>query len=327
MKRVIVTGAAGFIGAAFVKKLLQQGVTVYGIDISAKKLENLKQYGDFIPIVADFSKYDRLCEFVGEKDFDVFYHFAWQGVFGESFKDYSLQLKNAKFACDAIMAAIMLNCKKFIMAGTYNEFEIKNFINSETFTPRYTCIYSTAKISAELICKTLAYNNGIKYNAGLICMAYGEGNFSKMLANVVIDQLNNNISPKLIEGNNFYDMIYIDDIVDAFILLGEKGVNLKSYYVGHRSLKTFRELMTEIRDILNPEISLLFGEYKETANMDYSLIDLNALYNDTGFECKSDFRENTHTHTHTHTHTQHERLNNRSCCVSSRSYRRKAVTA
>ena len=291
MKRVIVTGAAGFIGGAFVKKLLQQGVTVYGVDISAENLEKLKQYGDFIPIVADFSKYDKLCELVGKKGFDVFYHFAWQGVFGEAFKNYSLQLNNAKFACDAIMAAISLDCTKFVMAGTYNEFEIKNFINSETFTPRYTCIYSTAKMSAELICKTLAYNNGIEYNAGLICMAYGEGNRSKMLANVVINQLNNNISPKLIKGNNLYDMIYIDDIVNAFIALGEKGVDLKSYYVGHRSLKTFRELMTEIRDILSPETSLLFGEYKDTVNMDYSMIDLNALYNDTGFECKADFKE------------------------------------
>ena len=49
--------------------------------------------------------------------------------------------------------------------------------------------------------------------------------------------------------------------------------------------------MTDIRDILNPQAQLLFGEDKDTINMDYSQVDLNALYNDTGFECKTDFRD------------------------------------
>ena len=38
MKKVIVTGATGFIGGAFTRKLLKQGVKVYGIDVSADKL-------------------------------------------------------------------------------------------------------------------------------------------------------------------------------------------------------------------------------------------------------------------------------------------------
>ncbi len=290
MKKIIVTGATGFIGGALTKKLLLQGERVYGIDINAKRLEEMKQYGDFVPVVADFSKYDVLDEFIGESGFDVFYHFAWQGVFGDSFKDYRLQLNNAAFAADALMVAKKLDCKKFVLAGTYNEYETENFMRSETFTPRYTCIYSTSKMAAELVCKTLAFQNGIEYSAGRICMAYGEGNRSKMLANVVIGQLINKQNPKLIEGNNYYDMIYIDDITDAFIAIAEKGHNLKSYYVGHRTLKTFRELFTEIRDILCPEAKLGFGEYKDTVNMDYSLIDTEALYRDTDFECRTDFR-------------------------------------
>lgn len=291
MKKVIVTGANGFIGEAFVKKMLRYGAVVYGVDINVEKLDSLKHYANFIPVVADFSKYDKLVELIGERDFDVFYHFAWQGGFSDALKNYSLQLSNAKATCDALSSAISLRCKKFVMAGTCNEFEIISLLKSKTVSPRYTCIYSTAKISAELICKTLAYNNSIEYSAGLICMTYGEKNYAKTLPNIIMNQLNNNINPKLVKGTNFYDMIYIDDIVDAFIALGEKGVNLKSYYIGHRSLKTFREIMTEVRDILNPKVQLLFGEFKDTANMDYSLIDLDALYNDTGFECKSDFKE------------------------------------
>ena len=291
MKKVIITGATGFIGGALTKELLKRGVTVYGVDIDAQRLEAMKEYGKFIPVVADFSVYYKLAELIGEKDFDVFYHFAWQGVFGEAFKDYALQLKNAQYACDCLMCASQIMCKKFVLAGTYNQYEIITRLTRECNSPRFTCIYSSAKTVADLMCKTLASNYGIDYNAGLICMAYGEGNRSKMLANVVINQLIKDIRPKLIEGEGLYDMIYIDDIVSAFIAIGEKGINQRSYYVGHRVLKTFGEIITDIKNIICPEMKLIFGEYKETTKLDYSLIDLESLHHDTGFECKANFRE------------------------------------
>ena len=290
MKKVIVTGAGGFIGGALTEKLLQNGVKVYGVDISENALEKFSMYENFIPVIADFSKYDILHEMIKD-EVDVFYHLAWQGVFGDAFKDHNLQLNNAKFACDAVMQAVKLGAKKFVFAGTYNEFEVKNIIFSDDADPRYTCIYSSSKFAADMICKTIANQNNIKYNAALVSMAYGEGNRSKMLANVLIESFNNGIRPKLIEGNNLYDFVYIDDVVNAYIAIGEKGKNLKSYYVGHRKLKTFRKWVTQIKDIIAPEMQLIFGEYSDSQNINYSEIDLDALYNDTGFECKSDFKE------------------------------------
>lgn len=291
MKKVIVTGATGFIGSALVRRLLLDGITVYGIDINQDKLESMRRYGDFIPVVAGFERYNCLGELIGNSGFDAFYHFAWQGVFGDAFRDYGLQLQNAKYACDALMAAVGCDCKKFVLAGTYNQYEIATRLIKHCDAPRYTCIYASAKTAADMMCKTLAHHNNIKYNAGLICMAYGEGNQSKMLANIVINQLSKGIRPKLVEAENQYDMIYISDIVDAFTAIGEKGIDQKSYYVGHRESKTFGELMKAIKDVLAPNIELIFGEYKEISEMDYSLIDREALFKDTGFECKADFRE------------------------------------
>lgn len=292
MKKAIVTGAGGFIGGALTKKLLSMGVMVYGLDISKERLAQVSTADNFKPIVADFSVYKNLAKMIGDSEIDAFYHFAWQGICGEEFKNYELQLDNAKYACDALMAAAELKCRKFVFAGSYNEFEVKSFMNSDSlFSPRYNCIYSMSKLAAEIICKTLSFYNNIDCCAGLICMAYGEGNRSRMLPNVIIKNLLNGQSPKLIEGNNDYDMVYIGDIVDAFVSIAEKGVNQRSYYIGHRKPAKFRTLMEEIRNVINPDVELLFGAYKDTSNVDYSLVDLDALYNDTGFECKADFRD------------------------------------
>ena len=290
MQTIVVTGATGFIGKAVTKKLLQQGKKVYAIGTNEEKLSHLKQYGDVITIKATFEDYKNLHTQIDD-NIDVFYHFAWNGVFGEAFKDYELQLLNTKYSCDALCLAKNIGAKKFVLAGTNNEFEVQKYMTEEYFEPRFTCIYGTAKLATEMICKTLAYNYGIEYNTGLIAMVYGEGNNSRMLPNVLIESLINNQRPKLVEGNNKYDMVYIDDVAEAFCKIGEKGRHMKSYYIGNRNVKTFKELVTNIKDVLNPEMQLKFGEFNDTIGLDYSLIDVDALYNDTGFECKADFKE------------------------------------
>lgn len=291
MRAAIVTGAGGFIGGALTEFLLDQGITVHGVDVSEHILDRHCGRKNFIPVVADFTKYEQLHEKI-PSGADVFYHFAWQGVFGDAFRDYRLQLSNAAYAADAVVEAVKIGCKKFVFAGTYNELEVADHFDMSGRPPRYTCIYSSSKAAAEVICKTVASNNGIEYSAGLTTMAYGENNRSMMLPNVVMKQLLRGESPKLIEGNIPYDMIYIDDIARAFYAIGELGVNLRSYYVGHRELRTFREYMVDLGSIVAPEVPLLFGAYpNDNSSRNYDMIDREALYQDTGFECSADFKQ------------------------------------
>lgn len=291
IKNVIITGAGGFIGNAVTRLLLSKNIKVYAIDINVDNLKDIIENPNLVFIKAGFEDYIGLQQLVKES-IDVWFHFAFMGGFeGASLKDYNLQLMNTKYACDAVNIATELKVKKFIFASTVNEIEALGYLNAGFTSPRYTCIYSAAKIATEIIGKTIAYNNNMEFVTGLISMPYGEKNYAKTLPNIIINQINNLIKPKLIEGNNKYDLVYIDDVANAFYYIAIKGLNLKSYYIGHRNLKTFKELITEIRDILNSNVGLSFGEYKDSIELDYSMIDLDGLYNDTGFECETDFRE------------------------------------
>lgn len=292
MKKVVVTGATGFIGRYLVRELLSQNITVYGIGTDIKKLEG-EQYGKgFYPVAADFRVYNSLDRYIiHEKDIDVFFHLAWQGGFTTALKDYSLQFTNAQAACDALISASNLKCKKFVYAGTVNEIEINQFMNNERFEPRNTCIYASAKVAADMICRTLAYNAKIEYCSALIPLPYGVGNASRQLINTVIKNCYTGQPSKLIKGDNQYDIAHISDIVKALYAIGDKGIDMRSYYIGHRKLRTFKEIVSDIRDIVNPNAKLLFGEYQDSLNMDYSYTDLDALYKDTGFECTADLKE------------------------------------
>ena len=290
MKKSVVTGACGFIGKEITKKLLHENIIVYAIVTEPDNLKDIVCENLFI-IKSYFDEYMNLPDKL-PNDIDVFYHFAWQGVFGEAFKDYALQLSNAKYACDALMVAINIRAKKFVLASTVNTLETRKYFNLDFFKPRYTNIYATAKLSAEMIGKTIAYNKGIEFNTGIIAMVYGENNKSRMLPNVVMSNLIYNRESNLIDGNTLYDMIHVTEVADAFYHIGIEGINQKTYYVGHANLRTIKDMFNEIRKIINPDGILNYGFYQEDTSIDYSLIELDSLSRDTSFIQSENFSEN-----------------------------------
>lgn len=291
MRTVVVTGVTGFIGKYLTRELMSKGIKVYGIGTDICKLEAANFGENFVPVVAEFGEYVDLHKHITDDEVDVFFHLAWSGGFTSALKDYSLQFVNAKAACDATMSAINLGCKKFIYAGTVNELEICQFMNNERFVPRNTCIYGSAKVAADMICRTLAYNANMEYCSALIALPYGVGNDSKQLINTVIKNCYTGQPSKLIKGENQYDIVHVSDVARALYCVGLSGRTMRSYYIGHRRIKKFKDIVTEIRDTINPNAELRFGEYNDSLNLDYSYVDIDALCNDTGFECSANFTE------------------------------------
>ena len=182
MKTVVITGVGGFFGSHMCRRMLAQGVTVYGVDM-VPEVHKQFECSNYHSITASFEEYDRLHEQVNEP-IDVFFHFAWEGGFRQdALWDYELQLKNAKYACDAYMQAVKMGAKRFVNAGTNNQIEIRQFLKVQDYTPRGTTIYATAKIAVELIIRTLSEKYSTEYLGAMIPMPYGEGNHSMQLEN------------------------------------------------------------------------------------------------------------------------------------------------
>lgn len=290
MRVDVVTGANGFIGKAVTKELIGRGDFVFAVVTDFKGMDDIKN--ERLRVVpAFFEDYPTLPEKF-DRSIDVWYHFAWQGVWGPAFKDYKLQLSNAANARMAIEVAKQCNASKFVLASTVNVLETKKKITIQGPQQlRYTTNYAMAKLTAEMFCKTYSENEGIGFNCAYLAMAYGPGNGSLMVPNVVISKLMQGISPDLVVGNGLYDLIYIDDIAKGFVAIGERGMPMKSYYLGHSSLMTFKDLFTKVGQTVNPRISLNFGAYPDDNQLDYSRLDLHELENDTGFKPSSDFRK------------------------------------
>lgn len=286
MKTAVITGATGFIGNALSKKLLEDGFKVYGIGRDEKKLSELANQREFIPISLDFSQYDKLTDVLKNLRIDYFYHLAWLagGVYSS---DVDIQLANIKVSCDVINIAHKLDVKKFIMAGSYYEYKVSSLV--DIAVNKYDSIFGISKTCASEICRNLAFQYGISYVSVYIPKIFGPGDKPSSAPVKIVKALLANEPVMLTLGENLDDWVYIDDLVRGLIAAAEcqKG----RYYIGNRKWKLFKNIINEMKDTLNSSSKLLFGEYKDSSYIDFSKMKLDALYIATGFECTSNFRD------------------------------------
>lgn len=289
MRNAVVTGANGFIGKAVCERLLQNNVKVYAI---VRKTKIMKEYicnKNFIEIKGTLQNITAVAELLKNETIDVFYHFAWVGTSGSVLADDSIQIENIKYTCETLKLAEQLKCKKYIFAGTINELELLPFFSMKNFCPRPANIYGISKLACDFMCKTLASNMKLCYNTAIIGSCFGPGDKSWRIHNSFIKGMLEGKAPKLIDGNVLHDWVYIDDVADMFFAIGNNSINMRTYYIGHRNLRRLKDILYDVRDLLNNGLELSFGEIESSFEIDYSLVDLDAVYNDTGYECKTDF--------------------------------------
>jgi len=286
---VIITGASGFIGSALAEKLLLNGVRVYGVGRNKKKLDMLKQYGDFIPVEADFKQYGTLHELIDERGFDMLWHFAWIGTVASAstFNDYSVQNWNIKSTCDVALSAVKLKCDCISFSGSYYQKCSVKF-DKHQFNP---AAYGAAKKYAAELFMGIANQNNMSCVNIILPHISGCSAKSNMAILFFVKRMLANEPLNLIKGNNYDDWVYIDDIIEGIICTTKSKKKFVEYYIGNRELTTFKEKITYMKSLLASESTLLFDTYTEEYIVDYDQIDIGALYRDTGWETKVSFEE------------------------------------
>jgi UDP-glucose 4-epimerase len=290
MRKYIITGANGFIGKRLTQKILNRGDVVYAIVTDKSAMAELA-CPNLIVLTGFFADYSSLFGQIPHNEIDCVFHFAWQGLCGKDIRDYRSQLDDAKYACDAFAFSEEIGAKKFVFITSINTEEALDYLSGRNHgVPRYTNIYSISKLAAEMIGKTMAGNHKLtRFVCAQLSMVYGEGNYSMMVPNVVMSSLVKGISPKLIKGEKPYDLVYVGDIIDALIAVGEKGKNLITYPIVHQKLSSFHDLFTAVGQIIDPKVPLVFGAYPGEVEIDFNQMDRTLLQKDTGYVFPDNF--------------------------------------
>lgn len=297
MRKAIVTGATGFIGKFLIRELLKQDVVVYAVvRKNSRNMQTLKELPVKI-IECDLCEFYQLPSLIKEREIDVVFHTAWQGVSDADAKNQGIQIENLKATLDLIDAMNTMNIKTFVGCGSMHEAEALVEMRDNKVISNLGYMYKATKTAAHWMGKAKAGNYGIKFFWPLI-NTYGEEEKSTRLVNTIIRNILDGESPSVSAGTQYYDFVHVRDVAHALYLIAEKGIDGTNYVIGSGAAKPLKEFLIVIEKVVNELrndgeiVSLGFG--KVTNNVVYlpkETFDVSSLKKHTGFQVTISFEE------------------------------------
>jgi UDP-glucose 4-epimerase len=251
----LVTGGAGFIGAALAARLLAEGHEVVVIDnLSTGCRDNL-------PAAVEFHQADcqdgSLYNCLPRRTYEAIYHIAGQSSGEMSFDNpvYDLQT-NTQSTLLLLRYALNVGCRRVYYASTMSVYgDQTDGPVTEMAVPAPRSFYGVGKLASEHYLRIYS-QYGIDAVALRLFNVYGPGqNMDNLRQGMVSIYLAQALSDGAIHvkgnGERFRDFVYIDDVVAAFLALRkrqEAGYAVFNVATGIRT--RVRELVDLIRDRL-----------------------------------------------------------------------------
>lgn len=299
MKKVLLTGVAGFIGAKTAEKLLQKGVEVVGIDNLndyydvALKESRLKAIQGLKFHKVDIEDKAALRNLFQEHKFDVVFNLAARaGV------RYSMENPDIYMTTNAMGSLNLLECmrefgvSKFVLASTSSLYAGQEMPFKEDL-PVNTPIspYAASKKAAEVMAYTYHYLYGIDVSVVRYFTVYGPAGRPDMSPFIFANcLLKGKKLPVFGDGTQSRDFTHVDDIAEGTILaskkLGYEIINLGGGNDPHSLLD-----MIKLFEEFSGKKAVLELSSKIKADMDVTWADISKAKRLLGWEPKIGFEE------------------------------------
>lgn len=292
MKKVLIVGANGFLGSRLSIALANKGYRVVALVDKRFPYDKLRNIQNITIIEFILEELELVSEKSLLSGIDTLYHFAWAGVNALTRNESEIQVQNVMFGLKVLEFANRLKIKRVIIPGSAAEVSCGKGIITGNEIPAPSDMYSSAKVATRYICQTYARLHDIDLMWTLITSIYGPGRNDNNLITYIIQTLLKGEKPSTTGLEQKWDYLYIDDLLRALILLGEKGIGGKVYPIGSGEQKQMREYVEIIRKLIDPSLPIGIGEipYKNPDQIDNQICDISELYQDTGFKAQYDFQ-------------------------------------
>lgn len=265
-KQILVTGGAGFIGSALIRRLQTVGDNVITTidNLSTGIMENIPDGVDLIIGDCQEPKCIRKAE---GKRFDTIYHIAGQSSGEISFDEPVYDLRtNCESTLLLLQLARDVGCRKFIYASTmsvYGDLDGGDYAE-ESLRPQPKSFYGVGKVASESYME-IYRQFGINSVGLRLFNVFGPGqNLANLRQGMVSIYLAMAFSERRIEikgaKERFRDFVYIDDVVDAFTA-AERYAELSSglFNIGTGRKTTVQGLISEIRRLVPFDFSVEYS--------------------------------------------------------------------
>lgn len=247
-KKILVTGATGFIGKNLVESLKEK-FEVYALILDEKEKNVIPQI-DYILWKTFFDRENEIKTLDGKKlgKIDTVIHLASYGVNPKDNDIDKMVESNINLTKDLILNLERVSCKNIIFTGSGFEYGDKGKIKlKEDMELNPFSLYGATKVSAFLIGKKLCESLGINYINLRLFNIFGEYEGSNRLIPQIINNYLEGKELNFTAGNQVRDYLYIKDIIEVYEMILEKNIyNNETYNVCSSEEVTIKEFITKV---------------------------------------------------------------------------------
>jgi len=240
---VLVTGSSGFIGGKFVRMLRAEGFNVFCL-MRAESVDSAPLGNGLLLKENSISGFKSALTV----KFEYIFNLAAYGV-NRSDQDLNEMIAGNLSFLSNLLCSLSYKPRLIVNVGTCAEYGFleENILVTEDRVLSPTNMYGAVKSSSTLINTQLAKDKGLPFINIRLFGVFGEGEGEYRLMPYLINRLTANLPVELTSGQQQRDLLYIDDVISAFLAVFDNTERL----LGHDIYNVCSGVPVKVKDYIN----------------------------------------------------------------------------
>ncbi len=254
----LITGATGFVGSHLAKRLVRDGWELHVIVRSRSNLDILSEVKEKVNIHLYDETMEVILRILAEAKPTIVFHLASLFIAEHKSHDVDALIKsNILFGTQLVEAMVKNDVYKLINTTTFWQ----NY-NNEHYNP--VNLYAATKQAFEDILKYYVESTPLKVINLKLFDTYGPNDPRPKLFKLIEEAVREQKSLAMSPGEQLIDLVYIDDVVDAFIvamemLLSGKVTKSDHYMVSSGNPIKLKDLLRIYENIIGKKLNIEWG--------------------------------------------------------------------
>ncbi|MCX5786817.1 MAG: NAD-dependent epimerase/dehydratase family protein [Elusimicrobia bacterium] len=253
MKKVMLTGGTGFVGANLARRLLEAGHETHLLvrpEHTAWRLGDIKSKLFFHESALDDKA--RLSEIAGTVRPDWIFHLAAHGAYSWQTDSDAIVRTNISGTMNLLGACLERGFEAFVNTGSSSEYGFKDHAPGEGECPEPNSCYAVTKSAATNFCRYISRARDVHAVTLRLYSVYGPfEDPGRFIPALIINGLRGGFPP-LAAPETARDYVYADDVCDAYLLAAARADVPRGsiYNVGTGTQTTLREAVETARGVM-----------------------------------------------------------------------------